>query len=74
MALDKLLSKRAVSEILDMHPQSIMRLVREGRFPQPLRTGDIGSAVRWRTSDVSAWIEQRTQQEVEQKLQQQEEM
>lgn len=64
MALDKLLSKRAVSEILDMHPQSIMRLVREGRFPQPLRTGDIGSAVRWRTSDVSAWIEQRTQQEV----------
>ena len=56
MALDKLLSKRAVSEILDMHPQSIMRLVREGRFPQPLRTGDIGSAVRWRTSDVSAWI------------------
>lgn len=59
MPNEKLLSKRAVADILDVHPQTIMRLVREGKFPSPLRTGDIGSAVRWRSSDVTGWIEQR---------------
>ncbi|WP_300379533.1 helix-turn-helix domain-containing protein [Henriciella sp.] len=55
----KLLSKAAVAEFLDLHPGSVMRLVRQGRFPQPLRTGDIGSAVRWREQDINDWIEER---------------
>lgn len=65
MQTEKLISKRAVAEILCVHPQTVMRLVREGKFPQPLRTGDIGSAVRWRAADVTAWIEkQLAKQEV----------
>lgn len=64
MQTEKLLSKRSVADILDVHPQTIMRLVRQRRFPQPLRTGDIGSAVRWRAADVAAWIEQRASKEV----------
>jgi predicted DNA-binding transcriptional regulator AlpA len=59
MPTEKLLSKRVVADILGVHPQTIMRLARQGKFPQPLRTGDIGSAVRWRESDVIAWIELR---------------
>lgn len=59
MHTEKLLSKRAVADILDVHPQTIMRHVRQGSFPQPLRMGDVGSAVRWRESDVAAWIAQR---------------
>lgn len=55
----KLLTKRAVSDLLDVHEQTVMRLVREGRFPAPLRTGAVGSAVRWRARDVADWIDQR---------------
>jgi len=65
MIPEKLLSKRVVAEILGVHPQTVMRLARQGRFPRPFRTGEIGSAVRWRESDVAAWIAQRSaQQEV----------
>lgn len=56
---EKLLSKQHVAEILDVHEQTVMRLVREGRFPPPLRTGAVGSAVRWRAKDVANWIDQR---------------
>lgn len=64
MLPEQLLSKSAVANILGVHPQTVMRLVREGRFPQPLRTGDIGSAVRWRAKEVSEWINQRATQRV----------
>lgn len=55
----KLLTKRAVSDLLDLHEQTVMRLVREGKFPPPLRTGAVGSAVRWRAKDIAEWIDQR---------------
>ncbi|WP_084398648.1 helix-turn-helix transcriptional regulator [Henriciella aquimarina] len=55
----QLLSKRTVSQIVGVHEQTLMRYVREGRFPKPLRTGDIGSAVRWREQDINDWIEER---------------
>jgi predicted DNA-binding transcriptional regulator AlpA len=63
MQPEKLLSKRAVADILDLHPQTIMRLVRLRKFPQPLRTGEIGSSIRWRATDVAGWIEQRTEKQ-----------
>lgn len=56
---ERLLSKRAVADILGVHEQTIMRLVRESKFPKPLRTGEKGSAVRWRTNDVADWINHR---------------
>lgn len=59
MLPNKLISKRAVADILGVHPQTVMRLVRRGTFPSPLRTGDIGSAVRWRAQDINEWIEHR---------------
>lgn len=52
----KLISKRAVAEIIGVHEQTIMRHVRDGTFPPPLRTGGRGSAVRWRVADVEGWI------------------
>lgn len=55
----RLLGKRAVADILGLHEGTVMRLVREGRFPKPLRTGDLGSAVRWRATDVEDWIAER---------------
>ena len=64
MLPDKLISKRAVADILGVHLQTVMRLVNRGTFPQPLRTGDIGSAVRWRTQDITNWIEHRAGKEV----------
>jgi predicted DNA-binding transcriptional regulator AlpA len=56
MIPEKLLSKRAVADILCVHEATVMRLVRAGRFPGPLRTGNVGSAVRWRAQDVAGWI------------------
>jgi len=64
MTPDSLLTKKTVASILGVHPQTIMRLVRRGTFPGPLRTGDIGSAVRWRTQDITNWIEDRAGKEV----------
>lgn len=61
---DKLLSKRAVSDILGVHEATVMRLVREGKFPRPLRTGNVGSTVRWRQADVQSWIDARLSQGV----------
>lgn len=59
---DKLLSKRAVSEILGVHEQTIMRLVREGKFPTPIRTGNRGSAVRFCAIDITNWIDSKRAQ------------
>jgi predicted DNA-binding transcriptional regulator AlpA len=55
----RLLNKRVVADILGLHEGTVMRLVREGKFPKPLRTGNVGSAVRWREHDVTVWIEER---------------
>ncbi len=59
MTPENLLTKRRVAEIIGVHEQTIMRLARDGNFPMPLRTGAVGSAVRWRTKDIEAWINTR---------------
>ena len=56
MALETLLTKRDVREITKYHEQHIMKLVRGKKFPEPIRLN--GYAVRWRASDVAAWIDQ----------------
>lgn len=60
--IQMLLNKRQVAHIIDLHEGTVMRLVREGKFPEPLRTGDKGSAVRWRAQDVADWIKSRLNQ------------
>ena len=59
MSPEPLLTKAAAAAILGYHPQTLMRLVREHKFPKPLKASGAKSAVRFRASDISTWIEQR---------------
>lgn len=54
---DRLLRRRQVEEITGLSRSSIYRLMRKGEFPSPVRVGP--SAVRWKASDISAWLESR---------------
>jgi len=55
-----LLSKEHVARLIGLHPGSLMRLVRAGRFPRPLHTsGTAKGRVRWRSQDVENWINER---------------
>ncbi len=54
---DRLLRRRQVEEITSMSRSSIYRLMQDGEFPRPVKVGP--SAVRWRASDITAWLESR---------------
>ena len=54
---DRLLRRREVEELTGLSRASIYRLMRSGRFPLPVRVSD--TAVRWKASDITAWIESR---------------
>ena len=54
---DRLLRRRQVEEITSMSRSSIYRLMQEGEFPRPVRVGP--GAVRWKASDLTAWLESR---------------
>ncbi len=58
--MTKLLSKKQVAQIIQMHPESVMRLSREGKFPRFIKIGSgTGAAVRFVESDIEEWIKQR---------------
>jgi predicted DNA-binding transcriptional regulator AlpA len=53
-----LISKAAVAERLGYHPGHLMRLVREGKFPKPIKLGQgEAGAVRFVESEVDAWLD-----------------
>ena len=54
---DRLLRRRQVEEITSISRSSIYRLMQEGEFPRPVKIGP--AAVRWRASDLTAWLESR---------------
>ena len=54
---DRLLRRREVERITSMSRSSIYRYMQAGTFPQPVRVGP--AAVRWRVSDITAWLESR---------------
>ena len=54
---DRLLRRRHVEEITGMSRSSIYRLMQDGEFPRPVKVGP--AAVRWRASDITAWVESR---------------
>ena len=54
---DRLLRRRQVEEITGLSRSSIYRLMQDGDFPRPLRVGP--AAVRWKTSDITNWLESR---------------
>lgn len=51
---DRLLRRREVEELTGLSRASIYRLMRSGRFPASVKVSD--TAVRWRASDIAAWI------------------
>jgi predicted DNA-binding transcriptional regulator AlpA len=57
-----LMSKRDVGALLKLHPESIMRLVREDDFPAPMKLGS-GSRghCRWSAEIVERWLAERLQ-------------
>ncbi len=54
---DRLLRRRDVERIMGMSRASTYRVIYKGEFPRPVRVGS--TAVRWKTSDITAWIESR---------------
>jgi predicted DNA-binding transcriptional regulator AlpA len=56
--LDPLLSKKAVSAAVSLSQVHLMRMVRSGEFPEPLRIGQV--RICWRASTVQAWIDSLT--------------
>ena len=51
--VDVLLDMETVARLAGLHRVSIYRLIRAGKFPQPLKIGE--KAVRWRESDIKDW-------------------
>jgi excisionase family DNA binding protein len=50
----ELLDSKQVGRILGRHPRSVMRMANNGEIPH-VRIGEHG--IRFKRSDVSAWIE-----------------
>ena len=54
---DRLLRRREVEEITGLRRSSIYKYMKDGKFPQRVQVGP--NAVRWRASDIAAWVESR---------------
>ena len=57
--MSRLLTKKQLNTAkgIPYHPEHIMRLVRQGKFPAPFRLNDSpNSRVVWREEDVDAYI------------------
>jgi predicted DNA-binding transcriptional regulator AlpA len=56
----QLLTKQEAGARVRMHPESLMRLAREGRFPKPLKaTASAKSGVRFVAAEIEEWIAER---------------
>lgn len=55
---DRFLRLREVKEIAALSRATIYRMMKTGQFPQSVRVGS--RAVRWRLSDINAWMDSRT--------------
>jgi len=53
---ERLLRRREVEAITGLSRSGLYRLMEEGEFPRPLRVGR--ASVRWRLSEVQAWIDE----------------
>lgn len=50
----RMIDVREVATILSISTRSVWRLVSRGDLPQPIR---LGRTVRWRSTDIDRWIE-----------------
>ena len=53
----ELLTRPQVEQRVQLTCSTIYRLMREGRFPLPIKVGP--QAVRWRSDELADWIEAR---------------
>ncbi len=53
-AIDRLIRAEDLASLLSLSVRQTWRLDRAGKLPAPIR---IGRAVRWRESEIRAWIE-----------------
>ncbi len=49
--------KRALAKKLNINPWTLMRWVKSGQFPPPIKLTDI--VFVWRVADVEAWLRER---------------
>ena len=54
---ERLLRRQEVEELTGLSRASIYRLMESGKFPRPVRVS--ATAVRWKLSDITTWIESR---------------
>ena len=54
---DRFLTRAEVEQRFSIARSTIYRLMRSGAFPEPIRVGP--RAVRWRASDLDAWLASR---------------
>ena len=53
----RLLSKKEAAARVGFHPEHVMRLAREHRFPQPIKLGNSDKcAVRFVAQEIDEWI------------------
>ena len=56
----RLLNKKQAGELIGAHPEHLMRLAREGKFPSPIKLGDKPNCgVRWIEDDLVDYVKQR---------------
>lgn len=58
----QILRKPAVSEKVGLSSVHVMRLVRDGKFPAPVRLGP--ASIGWLSSEVDEWIQRRVDQRI----------
>ncbi len=55
-----LLTKKEAARRVGLHPESVMRLARNGHFPKPLKYGpNARHSIRFVESEIQEWIEAR---------------
>ena len=57
MSEERMLRLRSVVSMTGLSKSTLYRLIKQGRFPQPLRLTQ--RAVRWRREEVDEWLSQR---------------
>lgn len=55
-----LLTRRQVVEIIDVSPRTFVSMLKDGRFPRPVRISP--KVHRWPESVVRAWLAQKMQE------------
>ncbi|EKO3418864.1 helix-turn-helix domain-containing protein [Vibrio fluvialis] len=53
---ERLLTYAEVCDVLQTSQATLRRYVRDGRFPSPIKPNPNGRTVRFRYSDITAWL------------------